>query len=68
MFQIPLWIPRDAGGERNSQVNLALRAGLILSNPESVRADAHGLNSWVLRPQQLGPLHPLNRDVKGVER
>lgn len=30
------------GGTQNSRVNLALRAGLILSNPETVRADVHG--------------------------
>lgn len=45
------------GGAQNSRVNLALRAGLILSNPETVRADVHG------ELQQLAAEY--YRDVKG---
>ncbi len=65
MFQIPLRIPRDGGGEQNGRVNLALRAGLTLSNPESVRADARRLSSWMPRPQQLHLLHPFTEMLRG---
>lgn len=47
MVRVSPWTPREGGGEHNSRVNLALRAGLILSNPETVRADAHSRGSCV---------------------
>lgn len=51
----PQWIPwgGGGGGAHSSRVNLALRAGLILSNPERVRADAHSLSSWVLKTAEI---------------
>lgn len=45
--------PEKEGSAYSSRVNLALRAGLILSNPETVRADV---------PQQLAAEHC--RDAK----
>lgn len=59
VFRIPRWIPPAGGGEQNGWVNLALRAGLILSNPESVGAEARSLGSCAMntaeqRQAQMG--------------
>ena len=53
MFQIPRRIPGEGGGEQNSRVNLALRAGLILSNPETARTDARSLSSCELNTADM---------------
>lgn len=44
-------MPGGGGGAENSRVNLALRAGLMLSNPETARADVH--SSWVLNTAEM---------------